>query len=166
MKKVEIKSISMYHEPLKLDYYVNDTINPDGLTLKVLYTDGKTAYISSGYEIRPTKALEVGTQKVTVKYAYRETSYYINVKKENVTSIRIATPATKQEYYVGDTVSTKGLVLHVRYNNGKTEEIKDGFSVSPTVLTNPGTEKICINYQGPSICYNVKVKELKLEDFS
>ena len=166
VKKVEVKSISMYHEPLKLDYYVNDTINPDGLTLKVLYSDGKTSYISNGYEISPTKALEVGTQKVIVKYANKETYYHINVKKENVTSIRIATPATKQEYYVGDTVSTKGLVLHVRYNNGKTEEIKDGFDVSPTTLTKSGTEKICIIYQGASICYNVKVKELKIEEIS
>ena len=73
--------------------------------------------------------------------------------------ISIVSLPLKQDYLVGERLDTRGLVVSVTYPNGITENIDEGFSVSPEVLTSAGTQTITITYGGSSAQFTVNVKE-------
>ncbi len=61
---VEIESL-----PKKLDYYYKETLNTAGLSLTVIYSDGSTETVTSGFTASPTNLNKTGVQKITVTYA-------------------------------------------------------------------------------------------------
>lgn len=71
--------------------------------------------------------------------------------------IEIVSLPIKQDYCVGDKLNTRGLVLGISYPDGTSENIDEGFSVSPSVLTAAGTQAITITYGGTSAQFTVNV---------
>lgn len=73
--------------------------------------------------------------------------------------IEIISFPLKQDYLVGDKLNTRGLVIGITYENGTSENIDEGFSVSPSVLTSAGTQAITVSYGGASAQFTVNVKD-------
>ena len=71
----------------------------------------------------------------------------------SVTSLPI-----KQEYCVGEKLNTRGLVIGIAYDDGTSENIDEGFSVSPEVLTKTGTQTITVTYSNQTTSFDVNVK--------
>ncbi len=69
----------------------------------------------------------------------------------------VSTPV-KQEYCVGEALNTRGLVIGITYPDGTTENIDEGFSFEPKVLTATGTQAITVTYGGKSVQFTVDVK--------
>ena len=74
--------ISINSSPYRTEYFVGDTINTRGLTLLAEYADGSQEIISEGYECSVSEFSKAGTQKITVKYNGKTTTFEVNVKKD------------------------------------------------------------------------------------
>lgn len=163
VNRVDVSKISISTKAKKTSYYVGDSIDTAGLVLKVTYTDGSTKNINSGFTISPTTLKSAGTQKVTVKYGNKSTSYNVEVKAVNLSKIEIKTNPSRLEYYKGEYVNTAGLVLKATYNNGTTKDITSGFTVDIGELTKVGNQKVTVTYNKKSVSYTVKVNEVSIK---
>lgn len=159
-------SISINTNPNKLDYYLNDSVDTTGLVLNVKYNNGTTKTITSGYTSSPTTLTQIGTQKITVTYDNKTTTYDVNVKKNDVKSIAIKSVPETTLYYEGDYLDTTGLTLKVIYNNGNTKEITSGYTVDTTQLTTPGKQTITVTYASQTTTFNVTVNKIEISSIA
>lgn len=163
VNRMDVSKISISSKPKKLTYFVGDTIDTTGLTLKVSYNYGTSKSISSGFTITPTKLDKKGTQKITVKYGNKSASFEVNVNEVVLSSVSIKTNPTKMNYYVGEFIDTTGLVLSVKYNNGKVEDITSGYSVNISELKEVGTQKVTVTYKKKTVSFTVNVKDISIQ---
>ena len=97
VKKVEVTSLTIATQPTKTSYYVGDTLNTAGLTLKATYTNGTAKTISSGFTCNVSKLTSTGTQTVTVSYGGKTVSFKVSVTKAPQTApagLKAAAPST------------------------------------------------------------------------
>ena len=158
VKKEEVTSLTIATKPTKTNYYVGDTLNTAGLTLKAAYNNGTTQTITSGFTCTPTALSTAGAQTVTVNYGGKTATFTVNVQDVTLSGIAIASNPTKTSYYVGDTLDTTGLKLTATYNNGTTQTITSGFTCTPTALSTAGTQTVTVNYGGKTATFTVNVE--------
>ena len=158
VKKEEVTSLTIATKPTKTNYYVGDTLNTAGLTLKAAYNNGTTQTITSGFTCTPTALTSAGTQTVTVNYGGKTATFAVNVQDVTLSGIAIASNPTKTSYYVGDTLDTTGLKLTATYSNGTTQTITSGFTCTPTALSTAGVQTVTVNYGGKTATFAVNVE--------
>ena len=162
VKKEEVTSLTIATKPTKTNYYVGDTLNTAGLTLKAAYNNGTTQTITGGFTCTPTALSTAGTQTVTVNYGGKTATFAVNVQDVALSGIAIASNPTKTSYYVGDTLDTTGLKLTATYNNGTTQTITSGFTCTPTALSTAGAQTVTVNYGGKTATFTVNVQDVTL----
>ena len=158
VKKEEVTSLTIATQPTKTNYYVGDTLNTAGLTLKAAYNNGTTQTITSGFTCTPTALSTAGVQTVTVNYGGKTATFTVNVQDVTLSGIAIASNPTKTSYFVGDTLDTTGLKLTATYNNGTTQTITSGFTCTPTALSTAGAQTVTVNYGGKTATFTVNVE--------
>ena len=158
VKKEEVTSLTIATKPTKTNYYVGDTLNTAGLTLKAAYNNGTTQTITSGFTCTPTALSTAGAQTVTVNYGGKTATFAVNVQDVTLSGIAIASNPSKTSYYVGDTLDTTGLKLTATYNNGTTQTITSGFTCTPTALSTAGAQTVTVNYGGKTATFTVNVE--------
>ena len=162
VKKEEVTSLTIATKPTKTNYYVGDTLNTAGLTLKAAYNNGTTQTITGGFTCTPTALSTAGAQTVTVNYGGKTATFTVNVQDVALSGIAIASTPTKASYFVGDTLDTTGLKLTATYNNGTTQTITSGFTCTPTALSTAGTQTVTVNYGGKTATFTVNVQDVTL----
>ena len=162
VKKEEVTSLTIATKPTKTNYYVGDTLNTAGLSLKVTYNNGTTQTITSGFTCTPTALSTAGAQTITVNYGGKTATFTVNVQDVTLSGIAIASNPTKTSYYVGDTLDTTGLKLTATYNNGTTQTITSGFTCTPTALSTAGAQTVTVNYGGKTATFTVNVQDVTL----
>ena len=162
VKKEEVTSLTIATKPTKTNYYVGDTLNTAGLTLKAAYNNGTTQTITSGFTCTPTALTSAGAQTVTVNYGGKTATFAVNVQDVTLSGIAIASNPTKTSYFVGDTLDTTGLKLTATYNNGTTQTITSGFTCTPTALSTAGAQTVTVNYGGKTATFTVNVQDVTL----
>ncbi len=75
----KIVSVSIAKLPDKTSYNYKDTISTDGLQLEVVYNNGDSEIVTSGFKINPKVCNERGVQTVTVEYQGFTASFQISV---------------------------------------------------------------------------------------
>ena len=158
VKKEEVTSLTIATKPTKTNYYVGDTLNTAGLTLKAAYNNGTTQTITGGFTCTPTALSTAGVQTVTVNYGGKTATFTVNVQDVTLSGITIASTPTKTSYFVGDTLDTTGLKLTATYNNGTTQTITSGFTCTPTALSTAGAQTVTVNYGGKTATFTVNVE--------
>ena len=158
VKKEEVTSLTIATKPTKTNYYVGDTLNTAGLTLKAAYNNGTTQTITSGFTCTPTALTSAGVQTVTVNYGGKTATFTVNVQDVTLSGIAVASNPTKTSYYVGDTLDTTGLKLTATYSNGTTQTITSGFTCTPTALSTAGAQTVTVNYGGKTATFTVNVE--------
>ena len=158
VKKEEVTSLTIATKPTKTNYYVGDTLNTAGLTLKAAYNNGTTQTITGGFTCTPTALSTAGAQTVTVNYGGKTATFTVNVQDVTLSGIAIASNPTKTSYFVGDTLDTTGLKLTATYNNGTTQTITSGFTCTPTALSTAGVQTVTVNYGGKTATFTVSVE--------
>jgi len=159
---VSVSSISIKSKPSKTTYYAGDMLSTSGLKLTVSYNDGTTKTISSGFSCSPTTLNTAGTQTITVSYGGKSAKFTVDVNAVVVSSIAINTLPTKTSYYIGDTLSTSGMMINVTYNNGTTKTISSGYTCSPSTSSTfktAGTHAITVIYDGKGASFTVTVRK-------
>ena len=162
VKKEEVTSLTIATKPTKTNYYVGDTLNTAGLTLKAAYNNGTTQTITGGFTCTPTALSTAGTQTVTVNYGGKTATFTVNVQDVTLSGIAIASNPTKTSYFVGDTLDTTGLKLTATYSNGTTQTITGGFTCTPTALSTAGAQTVTVNYGGKTATFAVNVQDVTL----
>ena len=162
VKKEEVTSLTIATKPTKTNYYVGDTLNTAGLTLKAAYNNGTTQTITSGFTCTPTALTSAGAQTVTVNYGGKTATFAVNVQDVTLSGIAIASNPSKTSYYVGDALDTTGLKLTATYNNGTTQTITSGFTCTPTALSTAGAQTVTVNYGGKTATFTVNVQDVTL----
>ena len=71
--------------------------------------------------------------------------------------LAVRTGAAPTDYMVGDTLQTDGIILDVKYSDGREESLRDGFTCSPAKLTEEGPQNISVFYKGKSATFQVNV---------
>ena len=77
-------------------------------------------------------------------------------EKEVVQSISVASMPTKTSYTVGERLDTSGLVIRV-VTNKQVKDISEGFSCTPKLLSNEGSQQVRVVYGAVSCIFNVSV---------
>ena len=160
IKAIEVTSIEIATPATKTEYFVGDNADYAGLTIKANYNNGTSAIVE-GYNVTGFDSATAGTKTITVTYEGKTTTFNVTVKAIEVTSIEIATPATKTEYFVGDNADYAGLTIKANYNNG-TSAIVEGYNVTGFDSATAGTKTITIEYEGKTTTFNVTVKAVEL----
>lgn len=162
VNKVDVSKISISSKPSKLNYYVGDIIDTTGLVLKVTYSDDSSKNISSGFTVSPTTLNTSGTQKITVKYGEKSTSYSVDVNEVSLSAIEIKTMPSRTTYFEGEIIDTSGLILLAKYDNGTTKEITAGYSVDVSRANKVGSQTVTITYKKKTTTFKVDVKEVSI----
>ena len=155
---VAVSSISIASTP-KTEYFKGDKLDISGLSINVIYNNGKTELLQTGFTTTPANGatLNMQSKTLTVSYGGKTTSISLNIKDVVVTYIEIETFPTKTSYTVGDAFSSSGLSIRVHYNNGTSKKTTSGFTVSVsdgTVLT-AGTKTVTVTYQGKTDSFKI-----------
>ncbi len=166
VNSIDLSSISVKSAPAKTSYFTGETLNTSGLALKLTYSNGTSGTVTSGFTCSPTKLSTAGTQKITVSYGGKTTSFNVTVKAVTLESVSVKTAPSKTQYTVGNTLDTAGLVLKLVYNDGSTGTASSGFTCSPTTLSTVGTQKITVNYNGKTTYFDVTVADNAVAEIS
>ncbi len=113
-----LNSIQVKTVPVKTSYFVGDTLDATGLTLTATYSNGTTQIIDSGFTCSPMKLSTIGTQKITVTYQGKTTTFTITVKAVPVNSVKL--DATSASVAIG---ATKQLTAMVSPSNAATKAV-------------------------------------------
>ena len=76
---VTVSSISIATKPTKTEYYVGDTFNSSGLSVKITMSDGTTKTLTSGFTVSKPNMSTAGTKTVTITYSEKKASFTIKV---------------------------------------------------------------------------------------
>ena len=104
-------------------------------------------------DINDTPVFEQGD-----KQTYQQRYLYHDLASSTLESVSIITVPKKTEYYIGDSLSTEGLLLKLSYSNGLTKFVSEGFAVNDSVLSSGGNKNVTITYDGLSATFTVDVR--------
>ena len=155
-----ITGIQILSLPLKITYYVGDSVNYDGLKVAVTYSNGTEEEITN-YEI----SLKSGTvlskeQTCIITVQYKDFSQSFNIEILPImTGIKITSLPNKTVYYDREAIDYTGLKISETYSDGTEKEITD-YTLSlkkGSILTSKQINKIEVNYKGFSQTFNIDV---------
>lgn len=79
-----IASISVNTTPTKTTYYIGDTLDTSGLSVKVAYNNGSSDIIYSGFSTSGYSASTTGIKTITVSYEGRTTTFSVTVNAPSI----------------------------------------------------------------------------------
>lgn len=79
VEPLTVQYLAVNEFPQKMEYFVGETIDPEGLTLVAIMNNGSIETITSGYTCSPDQFTEAGTQLITVTYDGQSTSFEVTV---------------------------------------------------------------------------------------
>ncbi|MBQ3006736.1 MAG: leucine-rich repeat protein [Clostridia bacterium] len=163
---VEILEITIEKEPENLNYFVGDTLDTNGLEILISYNNGTTETITSGFTCTPEILETEGTQKITVSYSGKTTTFNVSVATVKVTDLEIVTAPNKTSYKVGDKFAPTGLTMNAVNSKGETIVVSEGFVCTPEILDKAGTQVVTVSYGGKSVMITVIVDEVTPETYT
>ncbi len=153
---IKIRSKEVYDYAKDLEYRKTFTYSA-GATYGTLPSPQRDNLVFAGWYTGPDGAGE----RITADTVMTASSYSLYAKWEPLLSgdISIVSLPVKQEYCVGEKLNTKGLAISVTYLDGTTEILDSGFSCSPQVLNETGTQTITVSYGNKIAEFTVNVRE-------
>ena len=153
-----VTSVKLKSAPKKTLYYTGDFIDTTGLELTVAYNNGKSKTVKDGFETKPNKVEKNGKQTINVSYGGKTVPFEVNVEDSPVSAVSIKTRPDKKTFYTGQEIDTTGLTLSVKYKNGKTGTVTEGFILEQKSFKNSGVHNVNLSYKGKTVSYSVTVK--------
>lgn len=150
-------SMTLQSAPNKTAYYINETINTNGLKLQ--YTDefNKTRVITSGFECSPKTFSSDGTQTVTATYRDRCVTFDVTVEMYEPTLTLVYEP-DKTVYYIDETLDTTGLTLVYMNEFGDEMTVTASYSCDPQAFSEFGKQTVTVTYNDLEVQFDVTVE--------
>ena len=164
---IELHAVTISSLPTKLEYKIGDTLNVDGGTLKLTYSNDSTATISMRREmITNFNSTTAGTKLLNVTLNGFVSVFSVVIRADStpttpptvLQSVAISSLPTKLEYRVGETLNVDGGTLKLTYSNDSTaiidmkREMITNFDSSTT-----GSKLLKVNIEGLIIVFSIKV---------
>ncbi len=116
----------------------------------------KEGLVFAGWFTEPDgKGQQITADTKVAAESYSLFSHWISIP---VSELEIVSEPIKQDYYSGEKLNTRGLVLGVTYPDGIKENIDEGFTCSPEYFTSTGTQSVTVKYGDKSVAFDVSVK--------
>ncbi len=167
--KVEVvteKSLKI-NPPKTLTYFVGDKEDRSGLTVSVVYSNGDSVLLESGYTVSGFSSSSAGEKTITVKYKDLSASYKVSVFNPALQKITISKKPAKLSYYLGEKLDTSGIKVTASYENGKTADVTSKITVTGD-LSSAGTKKITVSYTERDVkktaTYDVTVTDVQIKN--
>ncbi len=160
------ESLLVVSKPDKSSYIVGETLDPTGIEIYEVMNTGRKFPVESGFTVEEVTFTEAGFHDVEVSYNGLTTTFKVSVAEISAVSVVIETLPDRISYYVGQTLDTTGLSLKVTYNNGKTEIVTEGFSVSREAFKEVGDPAIKVVYEDIAVEFDVHVVAPTLQSLS
>jgi len=97
-QEIVLSSIAVYSSPSKTNYYIGDSFSSNGLSIRLIYSDGSTENITTGFSTSGFTSTTSGTKAVTVAYQGYTDTFTVTVKTPNITL-----SSSNKNMSVGDT---------------------------------------------------------------
>ena len=169
MPPAELTGITIATLPKKLEYRIGDTLNVDGGTLKLTYSNDSSAIIDLKREmIADFSSAEAGTKLLTISLNGFTAMFSVIVRADSsqpqpqpitLQSVTISSLPTKLEYKIGDTLDVGGGILKLTYSNDSAvtidmrREMISNFSSAEA-----GTKLLNVNLNGFVSVFSVIVR--------
>lgn len=163
---VGVARMQIAEKPKKLEYFEGEKFDPTGLSLVVVYDDGETAAVQEGYSWDLTDALKDGDEEVKITYRNRSVVLDISVKVKIPVSLELLSEDLPEIYYVDQKFETSlktPIKLKATYEDDSTEEVTEGYTVSPKSAMKIGLTEVKITYKKSSLTIPVFVEIAKVE---
>lgn len=153
---IKIRAKEVYDYAKDLEYRKTFAYSA-GATYGTLPSPHRDNLVFAGWYTGPDGAGE----RITDDTVMTASSYSLYAKWEPLLSgdFSIVSLPVKQEYCVGEKLNTKGLAISVTYLDGTTEILNSGFTCSPQVLNQTGTQTITVSYGNRTAEFMVYVKD-------
>ena len=142
-----LQSVSISTMPNKTEYYIGDSLNTQGLQIKLTHSNGMTEIISNGFTVSGFSSSSGGSKKVTVTYDGFSTTFNVNVRTPSISldasSVNIdlkdycILSATTDPANVAVTWSTSDSSV-ARVYNGEIESVSTGTATITASFTYNG----------------------------
>jgi hypothetical protein len=157
---VLLDSISVSGTPTKTSYFDGETFDATGLTVTAHYSNSTQANVTASTTYSPAP-LTTGTTTVTASYTELGVTKTAEITGITVTAIvttgiSIETQAP-QSFTLGSAFNTNGLTLRVTKNNGTSEVISTGFTVTGVNTMVLGAQTASVSYGDFTVTYPVTV---------
>ncbi|MCR4616223.1 MAG: bacterial Ig-like domain-containing protein, partial [Clostridiales bacterium] len=159
---VVVEEIEIVTLPDKLDYWVGETLDTTGLTVKAIYNSGKVETVDSGFVCDPTEFTTAGEHTITVTYGGKTAEFKVNLTAV-LTEIKVTTLPEKLEYFVGDSLVTTGIVVTAYYNDNTTVDLTDSFTCTPELMETAGKQTVTVTYEGKTAEFDVNVTAVVID---
>ncbi|MCR5484641.1 MAG: bacterial Ig-like domain-containing protein, partial [Clostridiales bacterium] len=103
--------------------------------------------------------LENAVMRVEIPYADEPEVSLVHLTGVSLQVIGLGSMPAKTSYRVGETLNTSGLSLEAHYTNGMTSVLRDGFSVSQPIFSEPGEQTVTLDYCGQMVDFTVTVTD-------
>lgn len=163
-----LQSIEVTRGPNVTEYVVGTTqLNLNGLELALHYDSGSVdivdySAIQQELEISFDFS-EAGEQEVLLTYQGKTASFIVTVIPRQLTSISVSKEPDKTEYYSDELFDDTGMELTLRYNDGTTQVVTEGWTVDCDFgEAEPGSTRypVTITYQGKETTLHVTVTQV------
>ena len=176
-----LSSVTLYAMPYKTVYNIGETLDPNGLQLSLLFSDGSSQVIGSGWlSIRaynnsvvgyrdigrefltcsPTSLNIAGTQEILVVFGDKTCTFTVTVEEaEYPASLVVDSMPARTTYVSGQSLDITGLVLRQISSRQNTQLIYSGFTCTPTQLNTVGRQQVTVYYGNLSTTFTVTVTE-------
>ena len=159
---MDVQSIAVNTLPTLVEYGGGQIQNIVGLTLEVIYGQGRGTVIDSGFSVTPG-AYDPATHTLmmTAEYMGRTCSFSAAVTSTDpeVTGISVVSLPYRQEYKPGEMLDGTGLVFRVFYADGTFSDETEGYTIQPQVFTTSGVQNVTLSYQDKFTTFSVTVRE-------
>ena len=161
-----LNRIDVTQAPIKTSYIEGENFDSTNMIVTATYSDGSSEIITD-YDIIDGEDLKLTQQSVNISYTKdgitKTATQEIIVQPKSLEKIEIKNEPINTSYYIGETLNTEGLIILATYNNGKTQEITQGFTCSPTILNEEGEQTITVTYEDKETSFTVTVFEVEEE---
>ena len=155
VKAKSIVDVSINTLPKKLTYFEGEPFEPEGLSLLATYDNGDTEVIEEGWQLSEWEGMP-GKHTVTVSYKEYAATFEVAVRAKEIERIEISEQPQKTEYIEGTKFDPTGMKITVRYNNGTSVVVSDGWELEYD-FSKPGKSQVVVSYQGYEATLSVTV---------
>lgn len=168
VNRKEVTELKLIKNPDKTNYNKGVSVDLTGIKLEATYNNGKKETIENLDEISciPEVLTEAGTQEVTVfckGHEEKSVKFEVIVNDLAIDKIEVVLNSSKT-YYKGDKININLIELLVTFNDGTTDTITRGFTVSPEVLADAGTQTVKVEYEGKTATFDIDVKDASVQN--